>query len=153
MSLHIIEIQMFYFYTIYGQCGENWITDAHDLLCYFYANDIQLHRFFCEQSQTTELRQRVLLLCIESISERMTSNHLELNPSKSEFRWWFTTSSITIKLTTVPSLLMVQKFDKLITSPTLEFTLTLSIKVNLLALTDHASQLVRACFYQSFALY
>src|SRR6218665_4009034 len=59
------------------------IIETHGLLHHCYADDTQLY-FFCDPSQTSKLKQRVLL-CIEHISEWMSSNCLKLNPSKSEF--------------------------------------------------------------------
>src|ERR1043165_7721465 len=61
------------------------IIEIHGLHHHCYADDTQFY-FFCEPPYTAELKQRVLL-CIEHISEWMTSNRLKLNPTKSEFIW------------------------------------------------------------------
>ena len=116
------------------------IIEVHGLLHHCYADDTQLY-FFCEPSQTAELKQRVLL-CIEQISEWMTSNRLKLNPSKTEFVWCTTLrrrhlldgSTFNIGDSEVNPADTVRnlgvQFDSCLT------------------MTAHVSQLVRGCFYQ-----
>jgi len=96
------------------------IIEVHGLLHHCYADDTQLY-FFCEPSQTAELKQRVLL-CIERISEWMTSNRLKLSPAKTEFLWCTTLRRG--HLLAAPSPLVMQKFAQLTPSATLESTLT-----------------------------
>jgi len=92
------------------------IIKAHGLLHHCYADDTQLY-FFCEPSQTAELKQRVLL-CIQSISKwwpPTVSSSILRSPSS----YGAPPTDVAIYLTAVPSLLVMQKFNHLTPSATL----------------------------------
>src|SRR6218665_2193452 len=87
------------------------------------------------------LKQRVLL-CIEQISEWMSSNRLKLNPSKSEFLWCTTLRR--------RHLLHGSTFA-LADAEVLPADVIRNLEVyfdSCLTRTAHVSQLVRSCFYQ-----
>ena len=116
------------------------IIKAHGLLHHCYADDTQLY-FFCEPSQTAELKQRVLL-CIQSISQWMASNRLKLNPSKSEFLWCTTLRRRNLLDGSTFTLgdAEVQPSDA-IRNLGVHFD-------SCMTMSAHVSHLVRGCFYQ-----
>ena len=57
---------------------------THGLLHLCHADDTQL--YFCPQGNTAVLKAAVLA-CIEDAVRWTASNHLQLNPSKTEFLW------------------------------------------------------------------
>ena len=112
------------------------IIETHGLLHHCYADDMQLY-FFCDPSQTSELKQRVLL-CIEHVSEWMSSNRLKLNPSKPEF----------LSLTTPRHCHLLDGSTFVLADAGV---LPADIICNLdscLTRMVHVSQLVQSCFYQ-----
>jgi len=112
------------------------IIETHGLLHHCYADDMQLY-LFCDPSQTSELKQ-IVLLCIEHVSEWMSSNRLKLNPSKSEFLWYTTLrrrhlldgSTFALADAGVLPADIICNLDSCLTR------------------TVHVSQLVQSCFHQ-----
>src|SRR6218665_3893190 len=85
------------------------ITQAHGLLRHCYRQ--YTTQVVSEPSQTTELKQRVLMY-IKYISEQMAFNCLKVNPPKLKFLYGAPTSGVANYSTAVPSPLVNQDFKQ-----------------------------------------
>src|SRR6218665_2428309 len=82
------------------------------------------------------------MFCIEQISEWMSSNHLKLNPSKSEFLWCTTLRRCHLLGGSTFALADAKVLPAdVILNPGVYFD-------SCLTRTAHVSQLIRICFYQ-----
>ena len=61
------------------------IINSHGLLSSCYANDCQLS-FFCNLGETESLATR-MINCVDNVSNWMSSNRLNINPTKTEYLW------------------------------------------------------------------
>jgi len=61
------------------------LIKSHQLYPHAYADDTQIYGF-CHPRETDVLQLR-LSACIDDVSLWMTSNRLQLNPTKTEIRW------------------------------------------------------------------